>query len=362
MFIGNPGIVQGAGQGSSLLFDLLQFTFGALQFCLAGAALLVQPAQVAEVLLKQFAVLDQLRQGILFLFLLLFQLLHLLQLFTGLVQLPTGVIPGLFLFGTIKLPGQLPEAIHLPLILFNPQLQVVDLLLQIFPLFIQFFVVTLGLAGGRQQHVALAFYFLDDCIAAGAGHLAYQGIEGGFQVIAGVFNGLFDILTGALLYPKQARNTPMLRLAGTPLGVLVAQQFRQLFFCIVFTPGFITDRQVTAGAFQKTFDQAPLGPLMLEGQFNGGSCRRITPRAQVVYRLGPVTLEKRRPDGPHQGTFAGFVGAVNQVQARLEIIQDKGLAELAQLFNFQALEFHWPASGAGVFSNEARMARASRAA
>src|SRR5690606_40476440 len=108
--------------------------------------------------------------------------------------------------------------------------------------------------------------------------------------------------------------------------------------------------------------QAPLGPLMPEGQFNGGSCCRVAPGAKVIHRLGPVTFKERRPDSTHQGTFAGFVGAVNQVQARLEIIQDKGLAELAQLFNFQALEFHWPASGAGVFSNEARMARASRAA
>src|SRR5690554_5930743 len=340
MFIGNPGIFQGAGQGSSLLFDLLQFTFGALQFCLAGAALLVQPAQVAEVLLQQLAVLNQLRQGILFLFLLLFQLLHLLQLFTGLVQLPSGIVPGLFLFGAIKLLRQLPEAIHLPLILLYPQLQVVDLLLQIFPLFIQFFVVTLGLAGGRQQHVALAFYFLDDCIAAGAGHLANQGIEGGFQVIARVFNSLLDILPRALLYPQQARNTPMLRLAGAPLGILVTQQLRQFLFCVVFAPGFVADRQVTAGALQETFNQAPLGTLMLEGQFNGGSCRRVTPGAKVIHRLGPVTFKERRPDGTQQGTFAGFVGAVDQVQAGLKVLKGKGLAELAQLFNLQRSEEH----------------------
>ena len=217
-------------------------------------------------------------------------------------------------------------------------------MLQIFTLFIQLFVVTLGLAGSRQQHLALAFYFLDDCIAAGAGHLANQGIEGGFQVIARVFNSLLDILPRALLYPQQARNTPMLRFAGTPLGILVTQQLRQLFLRIVFAPGLIADRQVTAGAFQETFNQAPLGPLMLEGQFNGGSGCRVAPGAKVVHRLGSVTFKERRPDGTHQGTFAGFIGPVDQVQARLKMLKGKGWAKLAQLFHFQALQFHWPAS------------------
>ena len=83
---------------------------------------------------------------------------------------------------------------------------------------------------------------------------------------------------------------------------------------------------------------------MLEGQFNGGSGCRVAPGAKVIHRLGPVTFKESRPDGTHQGTFAGFVGAVDQVQAGLKMLKGKGLAELAQLFNLQALQFHWPAS------------------
>src|SRR5690554_7941633 len=136
----------------------------------------------------------------------------------------------------------------------------------------------------------------------------------------------------------------MLRLTGTPLGILVTQQLRQFLFCVVFAPGFVADRQVTAGALQETFNQAPLGTLMLEGQFNGGSCRRVTPGAKVINRLGPVTLKERRPDGPHAGTCAGFAGAVDQGQAGLKMLRGSGLAALAQLFNLQALQFDWPAS------------------
>jgi hypothetical protein len=53
-----------------------------------------------------------------------------------------------------------------------------------------------------------------------------------------------------------------------------------------------------------------------------------------------VALEEGSADGTHKGALARLIGAVDKVDPRLKVVQDKRLAELSELFNSQALEFH----------------------
>lgn len=102
-------------------------------------------------------------------------------------------------------------------------------------------------------------------------------------MITGMLYGLFDVLPGALLHPQQPRYAPVFGFAGATFRVLVAQQFGQFFFGVVFTVGLGANNQVAPFALEKAFGEAPNTVVVLEIQLNGGRCGGVTPRAKIVY-------------------------------------------------------------------------------
>ena len=165
-------------------------------------------------------------------------------------------------------------------------------------------IVPLGFTSAGQQFCPLLLHRLDHFISAAAGHFPYQAVEGRLQVIAGMTGGLFNVLPGALLYPQQTGNAPMLFLAGTFFGELETQQVSQFFLRSLAIPSLRPHPQITAFAFQKLLGQLPALAAMIENQLNQRRRTGIAPGHQVLHGPGTVTLEKGRANGPNQCALA----------------------------------------------------------
>ena len=157
----------------------------------------------------------------------------------------------------------------------------------------------------------------------------------------------------------------MLVLTGAAGGELKAQQVCQLvlrLFSGVTIAGYL---KITAFLLQEALSQLPLHSLAFKIQLHGRGCGGIPPGPQVIHTAGTVAFKEGGTNGPHQGTFARFIGAMNEVQARPQLTQFEGLPELSQLFNSKTLEFHgWtsPAfSDAGSMRSRNRLVRIARA-
>jgi hypothetical protein len=93
----------------------------------------------------------------------------------------------------------------------------------------------LGILPGRlapagQIHRALGLQSLQDAISGRTGQLTGGIPQGGLQMVAGMADGLCDLMPLSLLNPEQAGNTGMFRLACPFLGKIKAQQLGQPFF------------------------------------------------------------------------------------------------------------------------------------
>jgi hypothetical protein len=129
-------------------------------------------------------------------------------------------------------------------------------------------------------------------------------------------------------------------LTGTLFRKLVSQQFGQFFFCVLTAERMAVHHQVTAFSLQEALGELPFLLVVFETQINGWRGGGITPGAQIFHGFGPVALEEGGANGTHKGALAGLIGAVDEVDPWLKVIQNKRLAELSELFNSQALEFH----------------------
>ena len=125
----------------------------------------------------------------------------------------------------------------------------------------------------------------------------------------------------------------MLGLAHAFGGELEAKKFRQFFLGFVFAVAVGINLEITAFALEKAFYQVPVFLLRFEIQGDGGGGSRIAPGAQIVNGTGAITFEESSANGPHQRALAGFVGAVDQVEPRLKVVQHKRLPELSKLLH-----------------------------
>ncbi len=219
-------------------------------------------------------------------------------------------------------------------------------------------------AGGGEQLVAGGFDLREDGVAAAAGDFA-EGVverlaEHPVEVAGGVADRLGDGLGGALGDPQQAGDAPVLALAAAFLGELEAEEFGQLVLGVGAVEVAGAQLQIAAGATKEALGE-PAG-LAVEGeiQLDGGGGAAVAPGLQVFDAFRAVALEEGGADGGDEGALARFVGAGEHVEAGLEAGDLQRLAELTELLDAQAGEFHRAALRSSARKPASR-ARASRA-
>ena len=225
------------------------------------------------------------------------------------------------------------------------------------------------LAGGREQLTALGQQGRQHGVATTGRNRAGGGLaeprflsilQGVVQMLARECRRLAQFLARALLHPQQARDAPMLGLAGPLAGKTVAKHLGQMVFGLRAIERRVADAQIAARlAAQKGFDQRMGLAIQDEIKRDGGRGGAVAPGPQIVHRLGPVALEECGADGPHQGAFAGLVGAAEDVEPGAQPGQLERLPKLADLLHTQAGQMQ--AHACALASVVVRMASAARA-
>lgn len=216
--------------------------------------------------------------------------------------------------------------------------------------------------GGGQQQRTLALDPRQYLVTRAARHLAQTAPQRRLQVLAGEGHRLLQLVPRALLDPQQARNPPVLGPAGAAAGELEAEQPGEPFLGLLAAERAAADLQIAALLAQEALDQPPALAAPVELERDARRRRGIAPRLQVLDAGGLVTLEERRADRAHQRALARLVGTGEQVDAIGEVFDAHRLAELAELLDADAAQFHQRTSPAARSpSSPARITSASRA-
>jgi len=318
----------------------LGVSLGLGQRLLAAGQVMLLLVPVLQLGQQQFALAGQLRQTLLVcLQLLRAGLQGLLLLLRGL-QLGAHGLPGLGGLVGLVLGAQQAELVHLLAVGQDLRIELAQAGLVIVAPGLRVQQGAARLAGAGQQLRALQAQLVQQGIAAGGGQRAGGGtalaLQRVVQVLARVAH--VQLLARPLLHPQQARDAPVLGLAGPLAGEGKAEALGQVVFSVHPVQRARANLQAAALLVQKALDELMSLAAQQEVQLDGGGGAGVAPGLQIVHRGGAVALEEGGPDGPHQGALASLIGAGQDVETGGEIRQLEGLAELAQLLDAQAGE------------------------
>ena len=144
----------------------------------------------------------------------------------------------------------------------------------------------------------------------------------------------------ALLHPQQSRHAGLVRFHGPTRGTRKAEQCSEPVFRLIFAEHLLTDTQIAALTAHELLGKRAGHAVEIETDFDRRLSACLAPRQQVFQMRRLVAFEKNRTHRFGNRALAGFVGAGEEVQPRLQIADDKTPVELLELLDRNAFELH----------------------